>query len=78
MIKIYGTEYCPMCKSLEFWMDKVTLDTEYISVTDSSVKTELQEKYEVTGFPVVVDDNGLLMTFNDCMDLFKQNRKESK
>ncbi len=81
-IKIYGTELnnpkkpstCSMCKTLDFFRDKVTLDTEYIAVTTDEQKEELNKKYNVLGFPVVLVD-GKLTTFNDCMDLFKKNRK---
>ncbi len=74
MIKIYGTTHCPMCKTLEFWRGKTTMETEYIHVTTDEQKQELQKDYDVFGFPVVIN-SGVLTTFNDCMDLFKKNKK---
>lgn len=73
-IKIYGSKNCPMCKTLEFWCDKITLETSYEIVTDKDQQTELTKKYDVTGYPIVII-NGELTTFNDTMELFKQNRK---
>ena len=74
MTKIYGSKNCPMCKTLEFWSGKTTIETEYINVTTDEQKQELQKDYDVFGFPVVIN-NGELTTFNDIMDLFKENKK---
>ncbi len=74
MIKIYGSKNCPMCKTLEFWCDKVALETNYELVETKELQKQLEDDYNITGYPVVIVDNKQI-TFNDCMELFKKNRK---
>jgi len=76
MIKIYGTERCSMCKTLELWVIKGWATAEYIKATPEQAE-ELQNKYDVTSFPIVLND-GELITFNDCMNIFKDERSKVK
>lgn len=78
-MKIYGTENCPMCKTLKMWLDKplTTINAEYIHVTTDEERQELQDKYNAFGFPVVVSCYELI-TFNDCMAMFKANRVKKR
>ncbi len=73
MIKIYSNG-CRDCNQLKFWKDKVSLDIEIVNVETSEDENKYMDKYNSYGFPIILINNKLT-TFNDCMDLFKINRK---
>ncbi len=79
IIKIYGNG-CIKCKTIQMWTSQgiVSKETgEYIHL-DQQETIEFQEKHPIVqSFPVgitVIDGVEKYLDFNECMDIFKQNK----
>lgn len=64
MVKVYSTEWCPPCKKLKKYLDKLGVDYEVITVADS--KEERDEVLEVSGqrsIPVLKVNDKIVVGF---------------
>ena len=79
MIKIYSNK-CIKCGTLKQWIDAnwiEGLEVEYKEVLDFSEQEALLKAHDTISFPVVLKDDELI-SFDECMGIFKENRKKQK
>lgn len=78
MIKIYSNG-CIKCGTLKMWVESNW--TEGLEVQFNTLSPEEIEPtaaaYETDSFPIVLIDDEL-KSFDECMEVFKENRKKQK
>ena len=79
MIKIYSNK-CIKCKQLKEWKKQgwtKGLEIDIVEIDDINEQEALLKSHDTISFPVVLKDD-VLISFDDCMGIFKENRKKQK